>query len=764
MRFFISGILILCCLQAAGQGLVAGEWKSYLSHREGVGTVTRAGIIYTITKGGMYSYDPEFEEVQEYSTVNGLSGINPTAIHHAEAAGLIFIGYANGMIDYFADPGRFQYLTDINRNTFITQKGIKGFASDQDRLYIAMESGLAIYDLSKGLPDTDVTQFADNPSRISVESVTLFGGRVWVLLDNAGFYSAPIDFPNLKDPSIWRDERGLNALPSSVSLLQIAARSSDLFARADTSVWRFDGTQWAPFPDWSRRWGKIYVTEEAFGASLINEVRVKHNDGPTYNFFVTGGTTDLCVVGPNTFGLSTLFEGGIYFNAFDIKNTTPAGPASNDCVRIAAANGELYIAPQGYDQATAPIFSGLGVYYNSRETGWKILNKTTGTLPEELSTGFARAFYDTESGRAYLGSWGAGLVELEKGEVVNAQTCDDGLSVILPPCDLSNLGNTRVSGMQTDPGGYLWVTLDFAQEPLMLRTPEGNWIGANRSRLPAEDHFLDLLIDDFGNKWILNSEAGLVVYNDRETPENTADDFTISLRSGVNNGNLPTNDVYSFAKDLDGFVWVGTAQGVTVFYDTYSLTQGRIVDASTPVFQRFPLLKDAIIRSIAVDGGNRKWLGTDDGVYLVSPDGDEIIYQFNDSNSPLLSNTVNDIEVDPVTGQVFFATSLGLISFQGDATAPADNCDGLLVFPNPVAPDYSGPITVRGSGAESTVKITTISGLLVKEIQAEGGTAIWDGTDVYGTRVRSGVYLAMSADRNGESGCIGKFVVLGGAR
>lgn len=762
MRVLFAACLMVSALSLPAQGQKFGDWKTYLSHTEGVGTATKDGQIYTITRGGMYVYDPEFSEVTTYSTVNGMSGINPTSIHYAESSGFVVIGYADGRIDFFNDPGDFRYITDINRNTFITQKGINAFDSEGDLLYIAMESGLAIYNLAEEFPDTDVTQFADNPSKLSVISLALYDEKVFVLLDNGGFYSAPVDFPNLKDPTIWQDESGSQGLPATVEFKQIAARSGELFGLSDTTVWRFDGSSWSVFSDWDDRWDKIYVTEDAFGGSRFNRIQMKHDDGPTYNFFITGGSQDVCVVGPNTFGIATTFEGGLMFDTWNISNTTPEGPRSNDCVRIAAANGELYVAPRGYDQALTPAPSALGVYYYSRSTGWQLLDSTSGTLPKAVSTGFARAWYDQETKRAYLGSWGAGLVELEQGTVVNSETCEDGLSVILPPCNLTNVQNSRVSGMQMDPQGYLWVSLDFAQDPIMVRTPEGQWIPANRNRLPADDHFTELIIDDFGNKWILNNEAGIILYNDNQTPENTADDFTLTLRSGINSGNLPTNDVYSMAKDHDGFIWVGTTQGVTVFYDTFSFTQRVIVDASPPVYQRFPLLKDAIIRAIAVDGGNRKWLATDDGVYLVSPDGDEIIYQFDVTNSPLLSNTVNDIEVDPMTGEVFFATSLGLISFQGDATDPADACEGLTVFPNPVRPEYNGPITIRGTGAESTVRITTVSGLLVKEIQAEGGTAIWDGRDVYGNPVRSGVYLALSADRNGESGCVGKFVFLGG--
>ncbi|MEM7656470.1 MAG: two-component regulator propeller domain-containing protein [Bacteroidota bacterium] len=218
--------------------------------------------------------------------------------------------------------------------------------------------------------------------------------------------------------------------------------------------------------------------------------------------------------------------------------------------------------------------------------------------------------------------------------------------------------------------------------------------------------------------------------------------------------------MFSLAKDKDGFVWVGTAKGVTVFFDPFSISQGQIVDASPPVFDRTALLKNSTVTAIAVDGGNRKWLGTEDGIFLVSENGDELIEQFTEENSPLLSNRINDISIDETTGLIFIATDKGLMSFQGDAVEGEERCTDVLVYPNPVFTDFQGQITIRGTTAESKVKITTVSGALVKEVDSLGGVATWDGRDVYGQQVRSGVYLALIADRNGENACIGKFTVI----
>ncbi|MEO1450387.1 MAG: transcriptional regulator, partial [Bacteroidota bacterium] len=199
---------------------------------------------------------------------------------------------------------------------------------------------------------------------------------------------------------------------------------------------------------------------------------------------------------------------------------------------------------------------------------------------------------------------------------------------------------------------------------------------------------------------------------------------------------------------------------VVVYYDPASIALGSIVDASTPVFDQTGLLSNNVVRSIAVDGGNRKWIGTENGVFLVAENGDDVIHHFTKENSPLLSNRVNDVAIDQSTGEVFIATDKGLISYQGDATLGDRDCNDVLVYPNPVRPDYEGTITIRGAARGSAVKITTVSGMLVRELESQGSTATWDGLDTFGNPVRSGIYLALIADRNGEKACIGKFSVI----
>jgi hypothetical protein len=229
-----------------------------------------------------------------------------------------------------------------------------------------------------------------------------------------------------------------------------------------------------------------------------------------------------------------------------------------------------------------------------------------------------------------------------------------------------------------------------------------------------------------------------------------------------------TNDVYSFAEDLNGNLWLGTNQGILVMY-----SPGRLFTDGTVIAQEIlvprndgtdyadPLLETQKITDIEVDGSNRKWIGTAaGGAFLVSENGQEQIYHFNTGNSPILSNSIIDICVDGKTGEVFFGTDKGIISFRGEATSGASNYANVRVFPNPVRETYDGPIAISGLVAETTVKITDIGGNLVNEIRSLGGQAIWDGTDFNGNRVATGVYLVFLANRGATAAHVTKILFI----
>ena len=223
--------------------------------------------------------------------------------------------------------------------------------------------------------------------------------------------------------------------------------------------------------------------------------------------------------------------------------------------------------------------------------------------------------------------------------------------------------------------------------------------------------------------------------------------------------------MYSLANDLDGNIWVGTKEGISVFYSPSSVFSGYNFDAQQIIVEENGfgqyLLESEIVYSIAVDKANRKWIGTlESGVYLLSEDGTEQIYHFTTENSPLISNTILDIEINHNTGEVYISTDKGLMSFKNDAINSFQNTEKLEITPNPVREDYHGAISIKGLAYESDVKITDISGNLIFETTSNGGMAIWNGENTNKQRVGTGVYLVFSSDKYGKEKSVGKILFI----
>jgi ligand-binding sensor domain-containing protein len=219
-------------------------------------------------------------------------------------------------------------------------------------------------------------------------------------------------------------------------------------------------------------------------------------------------------------------------------------------------------------------------------------------------------------------------------------------------------------------------------------------------------------------------------------------------------------------KDRDGFIWVGTDKGIGIIQCVGDVFSAQSCDAVLPIVQldRFAglLFKDEIVQCMAVDGANRKWIGTKNGLWLISPNGDKIIYRFTEENSPLLNNDVKRIAVDPASGEVFISTLSGICSFRSTATEGGATNNKVLVFPNPVPPGYNGTIAIRGLVDNAIVKITELNGKLVFQTRALGGQAIWDGRNYNGQKIASGVYLVIIRDDSGNEKLATKIVITSG--
>ena len=378
----------------------------------------------------------------------------------------------------------------------------------------------------------------------------------------------------------------------------------------------------------------------------------------------------------------------------------------------------------------------------------------------------------------WLGTMRSGIYEFQNYKLKNHYTYDNSpLTSILP--DNKNAGIfVRVTALAFDANSNLWMMNNECDVIVRILKKDGTWAELPYAELSGNTTFDRIIFDQRGWMWSNSRRdangtraAGILVMNTNGTLDNTADDHYKFITSFQNQDGVAYNPtyVYCIQETLEGTLWIGTNLGLfvcedptAIFNDNAHLSQLKVPRNDGSGLADY-LMNGVSVKCITLDGGNRKWIGTvDDGVYLLSADGMETIEHFTSTNSPLISNEINDIAINGQTGEVFIATTKGLCSFKGDATAPASSMSNssLKVYPNPVRPDYHGKVHITGLMMNSNVKIVSAAGKLVAEGTSVGGEFSWDGCMQSGRRVTSGIYYALCTDEEGNKGACAKILIV----
>ncbi len=451
-------------------------------------------------------------------------------------------------------------------------------------------------------------------------------------------------------------------------------------------------------------------------------------------------------------------NGLVYYDGAAFSNLTPNAPADVVAGSMLFINNSLWATAGAVTDNWTATGNRNGYFVFEKEE-WH--NYNAGTAPYLNTLKDLLPLAADAAGNRYIGSFGNGLLVLDA----------NGQHTIIQQPTLPGANDdpqaTRVSGLATDAAGNLWLSAYGADRDVLVKKPDNSWISFRIPYAHTYNAVSDILIDDFDQPWIISPrENGLFVLNHGSSLENTADDRWMLYRAGAGQGNLPANDVRCLTKDKDGWIWVGTTQGIAIFPCAQDVF-GAGCSAYLPIVKQDNfagyLFHDEQVNAIAIDGANQKWVATEkNGVWLINATGEKILAHFDTDNSPLPDNAVYKVAIDPLTGEVFFATRLGLVSYRGTATEGVTEMkkDSVLVFPNPVPAGYNGIIAIRGLVQNARVKITDISGRLVFDTRAQGGQAVWNGKDYTGHRPQSGIYLIFATDDNGAEKLVTKLAFI----
>lgn len=763
--------LWVCCVKAQQVGI--GEWESYYAFGKTLDLVEGDGKVVWVAEHSALYYDFDDKSMETFSKVEGLTGAGLVKTAYNANTKTFILGYNDGNIDLLSfdinNSPTITNMSDIKRSSITGDKTIYNLYSYNNIVYVSCGFGIVAIDLVRHeVKDTYIIGPAS--SQVKVNGVAITADTIYASTEN-GIYKAYEHHPFLSVSSSWTKMNSLPAWLINMPFNEPAVVNGQLFIvpdypgfGEDTAYYR-NGTVWAPFP--ALPGADILSIQQGQGSDFVvviptSVVRFNASFTMIENLFSYNGK-------PVYINNGIFASDGFYYtadvslgpykclNSFSVESLMPGGTKSAAVRRVVTDGDQLWVAA---GQVNSNIFASQynSDFFSVKEGNtWTYINGgTDALLNNQAFDAMDVAIDPTDKTHVTAAFWSfQGLAEINN-KVVTA-LYDETNSGLVSPADYP--GFCPVSSVAYDEDGNLWCINGRSNNPLVVKTKDGSWksfyCGTGSGRT-----FYDLVIDNNGYKYLPFPTAttvtgGLAVYNDNKTISDESDDAFYIYKPIKGSGNLPDADVRCVSVDLDGQIWIGTAKGPTVIFNPGNIFSGT-ADAQQILIQQDGntqiLLETEVITCIKVDGANRKWIGTEaSGAYLVSQDGQDLVYHFTSDNSPLPSNNIADIEINGKTGEVFFATTSGLLSYRGTATESKTNFDNIKVFPNPVRPEYNGVIAVNGLSRDSDIKVTDIAGNIVNVVKSEGGQAIWDGKNLRGERVKSGVYLFLCSSEDGSS-------------
>ena len=748
--------------------LQIGSWKNYLPFKLGNQITQSNDKIFFTTRVAVLMLDkddPE-NETSYLSKLNGLSGSDPDFIKYIPENESLIVTYDDSSFDQV-----FQNTTSTFENlkldgNFFNREILNLQLLGNNKIYFSMAFGIVEFD-----PIASEFGFTLDLG-IPVTSLTLVDGSFFAATEE-GVYKAPDDPAiNLKDVNNWIFQGVNEGFPEIYTSQQVANYNNQLYVTVNDSLFKYNGLDQLEFLLAREESEPIFLTTEGdflvagFFCTTTNNIgNLVSCDGAEFLFDEDGLVKELndgCIERP-TYAIedqqSRIWSADRFgdfrytkVNDGSCTRITTNTPNTQQVNEIALRGDEIWLSTNGLSPTTlTPEASTEGIYFFV-DGVWDFYKRDNiPVLDEQGGRAYHRIILSPDEEKLHIGTMVNGLVEIGPGPSFSYYSEDN--SVLLEGV---NSGTVRVAGFAYDEEGNLWMTNNNSNKPLAVLKTDGTLTNDFSSGLSQFNDLRDMAIDFQGNKWFTVDQKGILVYDDNGTIDVNGDDRFIQLTS--NNSNIPEgNRTRSIEVDLDGEVWIGTSAGVVSFdcgsnlYDLQCLGVRQIVEVNGI---RANLLETEDVWSIAVDGANRKWFGTTNGAFLMSPNGKEQLAFFNIDNSPLPDNFVTDIKVHPTSGEVFFATGKGLVSFREGATEGGTfhNESEVFAFPNPVRPDYTGTIAIKGLTRDADVKITDVNGQLIYETTALGGQAVWDGKDYNGRKAATGVYLVFSTAATNNQG------------
>lgn len=774
-KFTLIILSIICAYPVISfsQGSAIGSWRTHLPYNNVIDVDVVDNMVYAATSLSIFTYNKLDNRVDRFDKVKGLNDIGINKIGYNSVTEEILVAYSNANLDIITKDGSIINIPDIKDKDILGNKTINNITFKDHYAYLSCGFGIVILNMNRR-EISDTYYIGPNGDAINVYDIT-YNDTSLIAGTESGIYFGDVNSINLADYHQWTKDQTL--LYPDLAYNLVANFNNKIYTNYfsgvgnEDTMFVFNGNNWDYFEkELNDKRYQINVTGDNMLVVSMYFVRVYDDQvGFKYEIIKPDGQSiqplsadidnDFVWIGDNGKGLVKTWSDG--YSAEFIK---PNGPGTNSVFKLDAGGQRVWVASGGYQSNWSKLYKRDGVFSFIDDT-WNTHNAWNTPAFDTISDYVCVKVDPANSNVVYVGTWQGGVVKFVNDELT--EIYDEYNSSLRPWIAAPTLVN--ISGIDFDSQHNMWVANSGAPNLLSVMKENGEWKSFNFSGSLSGTDIGNMIIDRYDQKWFIKRKEGLViVFTNNGTIDDVSDDKTKVLFSASGLGNIPGNKVYAFASDLDGEVWVGTDKGVAVFYSPGNIfIPGADYDAQQILVPRNDgsgladyLLETELVTAIAIDGSNKKWIGTERaGLFLFSEDGLEQIEHFTAENSPLLSNNITSLSITD-DGEVFIGTADGIISYKGIAIPPQPPGTKVYAYPNPVRENYSGLIAIKGLEMDSYIKITDSYGNLVYQTKSEGGQAVWDGNNFNGSHVATGIYLVFAVTTDKSEKVVTKVLVI----
>lgn len=780
MKQIVYTLLLLFAVIQQGNSQAIGEWEALLSYYNTIKVAETNNYVFAVAKGAkisnkdteedggsLFRYGKEDNSIKLYSRQDGLSDQQIALIDYNTNVNTLLIVYQNGNLDLFSDNNIYN-IPYLKNSTNINNKTINDIFFYNEFAYLSGDFGIVVINMKKNeITDTykvnkSVTSVCikNNYIYAATESGIIRGLMNDNLLDFNNWEPYPVTFASediqqitffqnvlcfrIKDKGIYYQKNDGTVLPviEDNNIIRMKIQNNKLIALTNNKAYIYSSLN----------------QKDIVNTGTINDISSIKDDN---TYWLAAGNESLKAIKKQN------DQYGIIFSDTTIAKNSPK---RNLCDFMTVDKQKLFVAGGGRWADRNEYYGTFMIYNNNTWTNYdeNEVAKQAGTAYFQDVTSIAIDPDPKNENHYFASTWGEGLYEFKDNTCIKLYNNSNS---ILESAWNNSSHYVRIEGLCFDKDNNLWMTNTGAKNGnVKVLKPDGTWCSLAYEGLTNADLIDKILITSNGLKWInvLRSTSGIFILNDNKTIDDVSDDiskFFTSLVNLTDKKEVVTRGFFCMAEDKEGSVYIGTGNGVMICPYSNNILQNdklyvnriiRTSDDGTPIY----FLDGERINAIAVDGGNRKWIGTENsGVFLVNEDASETIYNFTTDNSPLLSNTIKNIAIDHISGKVYFGTDKGIISYIGEATEGSESYSDVYAYPNPVRPDYN-KVTITGLMENSNVKITDLNGNLIYQGKSLGGQLTWDCRNRSGKRVASGIYLVLAATQDSKESIVTKIAVI----